>query len=337
MAFTPASSVQNTNPNVTAVDNSRVASMIAAQWRPGFDVYKYINGDIETTALIDTINIPDAVPVAGIVPSGGQVPKNSLSSQSIQIAQNHYDMQLAVDQVQYNLSPGLIDMLSQMLDSAGTGEFSEKVIELALMQALVANSSRPSIDGLPVFSTVHPINPHNPSQTSSITGLTTQSNLLTSHPLSSSNLSDALTKARQLVYTNGLPIMPPEFTLFVTPANELLARQLVTGQFFGFQNVFASETNVGSTSNPFANSKWTINVEVLNNYPIAAGGLTTDWYIATHVYDPFVVKIGQKPVFVKLTGDTDLNVVNHNEYIASFKTTFAVDILSHLALIKCTA
>jgi hypothetical protein len=340
MSFVPVVNVANVNPEIVSIDNTVIDQIINGWFDTSFDPSKYIAGSNMTSALDTVVNIPDAIPLARAVASGAPVPKVGLSGQTVSVFQKHYAQQVAIDAQKYNLSPGAVEMFSKQLDSVGASKYFDVIVERAIMNALAANATQTNIDNLSTFATNHAVDPTNPSRTNPVTGATTQSNLFTGRALNFANLTYVISQLRTLCFANGLPINAKKFTLWVTPANEVMARHLVTSEFLGFSTTFSSSDSAGSHSNPnkalFA-SGTTIDVEVMNKYPTAVGGTVTDWYITTGVMPPFAVKVGRQPTITKLFNPSDVNMVNHNELVVDFKADVGVALMHHLAIAKCTA
>lgn len=61
----------------------------------------------------------------------------------------------------------------------------------------------------------HPVNPDNPKQVNCMTGLTTQSNLITNCPFTKENLAKAIRHAKLFCGTDGLPLSPKNFKVHV--------------------------------------------------------------------------------------------------------------------------
>lgn len=340
MAFVPVVNVASVNPEITSIDNTVVDQIMSAWFDTSFDPKKYIAGSMATSALDTVINIPNAIPLAHAVASGAPIPRTGLTGQTVSVYQKHYAQQLAIDAQKYQLSPGTLDMFSKQLDSIGASKYFDVIVEKAIMNALAANATNANTDNLSLFATNHPIDPFNPSKTNPITGLTTQSNLFTGRALNFANLTYVISQLRQLCYSNGLPISAKKFTLFVTPANEVLARHLITSELLGFSSTFSSSDSAGSHSNPnkalFATGT-TIDVEVMNKYPTVVGGTVTDWYVTTGVMPPFAVKVGSQPTITKLFNQTDVNMVDRNELLVDFRADLGVALMHHLAIAKCVA
>jgi hypothetical protein len=336
MSFIPTISIASANPLNTTIDNSANAQFINESYDVSVDILKYTHGSTTANSEVTIVPIMDPYQLAKAGVSGALPDRKGPSGVSIYLQQKFYNTQVAINMQKYELSPGIRGGLDDQLAAFGSGQYFRAILEEEGMKNLVINSTRPNIDNLAFFATNHPVNPLNPSQINNVTQAVTQSNLLTSTPLSAINLTKAIKSAKQLAYSNGRPLSVKKMTLFVTQELETLARHLLQASFMGFSSTFGSSDSAGSHSNMF--SAYGIELVVMNKYPVISGSsVATDWYLCTGVMQPWLVKIGRQPQLTKNNNPGDINMFNQDLMVYDFKASFAVDLSAPISMIKCTA
>lgn len=125
--------------------------------------------------------------------------------------------------------------------------------------AIAANAT--GFDGKAFFATDHPIDPSDATKTALVSGLTTQSNIVTSNPLSATALAAAQARMMAFAGPDGLPMGCYGDTILVPPSLKYVADALANATFFpsaqnGAASIFGAQTNMFQGQYKVVTSPW---------------------------------------------------------------------------------
>ncbi len=167
-----------------------------------------------------------------------------------------------------------------------------------------ANANVVGFDGVPQFSTAHPINGGDVA--GGLSG--TQANLFTSTGLTYDNYITVREAMGSWVGADGQPLGVRPNLLVVPPQLEGEARLIINSDIVP---AFVSS----ATSNASQTNVWKSTAEILVIQELATKPL--NWYLfdTTKVVKPYLWQLRQAPVFASLVGPTDLPVFMANQFI----------------------
>jgi phage major head subunit gpT-like protein len=159
-------------------------------------------------------------------------------------------------------------------------------------------------DGVPQFSTAHPINGGDVA--GGLSG--TQANLFTSTALTYDNYVAVREAMMSWIGADGQPLGVMPNLLVVPPQLESEAKQILQSDFLP---AFASTaTSNASQTNVYKNTAEILVIRELANKP-------TNWWMfdTTKVVKPYLWQLRQSPTFAQLTAPTDIPVFMANQFI----------------------
>jgi phage major head subunit gpT-like protein len=204
--------------------------------------------------------------------------------------------------------------------------------ETLVAEAVIAGTSAVVYDGQFFFDTDHPVNMDDASITGP-SGAATQANLLTTHPLSTDNLADAIQTMQAWVGADGLPLEITPDLLVVPPQLRFLGARLLQAELIG-----ADITLSGPTHGAAAQSNILKGSLDLFVWPRLAVDPTSYYVLCTtSAVKPFIFQERIAPQFTYLTKPEDQNVFLRDEYLYGVRARCAAGYGPWFMAIKCTA
>lgn len=217
----------------------------------------------------------------------GQRQLNNLKEQAAQIFVDDYESTIEVDR--NDIEDDNLGVYSQSFQMLGVA--AKKHPDQLLRAALQGGTSTNGFDGVPFFSTLHPLSGSN------------QSNNFTTHALNATNYADVRSLMMSVAGEDGEPLGVMPDLLIVPPQLEGTARLILNGDFIS-DGAGATITNV------FKGSARLLVVPELANQG-------TTWYLAcSNLPIKGLVFLQRKaPEFVQLTNSNDDNVFYNKKYV----------------------
>lgn len=191
---------------------------------------------------------------------------------------------------------GIFNMAVQYLAAEAA-----KQVDYRIAQAIRDASVTVGYDGVPVFSTLHPINGGNAGGVSG-----TQSNLFVSKALTYDNYVNV--RAAMMAYKgeDGKPLTVIPDLLVVPPQREGDAKLILESDFLS--GVQANTT--APQSNTYKGSARILVIPELADYP-------NNWWLfdTKKIVKPWLWQMRQAPRFTYLTNPTDMNVFMSNQFL----------------------
>jgi phage major head subunit gpT-like protein len=194
---------------------------------------------------------------------------------------------------QFGLFNASVDMLGQ--------EAKKWVDDLVFDFIKTGATSDLSYDGVPLYSTSHPVNG---GGVTTGFGTGTQSNLFTTRALTPDNYAYVRAQMMSWVGVDGHPINTMPTALIVPPNLETAARQILTADFL------PNAAGTAPQSNIWKGTAELIVVQELAAYP-------NNWWMAdlSKPIKPFVVHMADAPTITSLTSPTDANVFMAHQFL----------------------
>lgn len=166
-----------------------------------------------------------------------------------------------------------------------------------ISNAITLNAT--GFDGVAFFANNHPVDPSNAAKAAYVSGSTTQSNIVTTNPLSGPNLAKAQARMQTFAGPDGLPMGCYGDTILVPPSLKYTADTLANSTFFpAYQNgntsVFSAQTNMFQGQYKVVSSPWLADT---------GDPATAVWYLLDCRYAnmrPFFWQMREAPQLVQL-------------------------------------
>ncbi len=168
-------------------------------------------------------------------------------------------------------------------------------------------------DGVPLYSGAHPVLGGVEGGAYSVTGSTTQSNLLLNTPLTYDNYVVARTTMMSWLGADGLPLNVEPDLIVVPPQLEQMAKLILNADFVpSTAGGLAGGVTAGAAAvtNTYKNTAKILVVPQLASKP-------QNWWLHDTKYaiKPYIWQLRDAPVFTMLTNNTDWNVFNLHKFL----------------------
>jgi phage major head subunit gpT-like protein len=230
---------------------------------------------------------------------------NNISGRVYTLTNNHYEDSIEVSADDINDDQLGIYQDSMNLLGVNAGAQPDVLVFNTIELGLTTGYG---YDGVPFFSTAHPISLDNP-------GLGTYSNLYTTagsgaRPLNAANFSYIRSQLQARKLENGLPLALGKLTLTVPTDLRTTAEQLMN------LTMFAPASAYGAVAAQASDNVLKGAADIVVSPYLTNAGSDSVWYLSAELgpMKPFVYQVRQPARFIPLTNPTDYNVFTINMY-----------------------
>lgn len=239
-----------------------------------------------------------------------------VAAHSRQLLNEPYEQTIELDK--YDVEDDKVSLFYQgiAMQGAAAGKWPDTTVAAFISWA--ASSQLPDgtpnlgFDGVPLYSTAHPVLGGVEGAAYSVTGSTTQSNLLLNTPLTYDNYIAARVRMQNLVGLDGLPLGVDPNLLVVTPALAPMAKLIVEAEYVpSTAGLLAGGVTAGAS--PMTNT-WRNSAKVLV-LPQLANKPQNWWLHDTRQMKPYMFQLRTAPQFTQLTAPTSENVFKLHKFL----------------------